>query len=148
MKYILNKGRYALTFKIIKNNLDFKIDFDKRRFYQDTGNIATSGITEVSDEDLVALKKNKEFARLFDEDIFEEVDGYRTSTVPEEALKAKDAEIAKLKKQLQEGETKGDKKEDKKKLEEKDIEIKSLKAQLEALKSKKEKSAQEDVEGF
>lgn len=57
MKYIKNNGRYAVAFTIVKNNRDIKIAFDRRRIYMDTGNIATSGITEIEDSDLVELKK-------------------------------------------------------------------------------------------
>lgn len=137
MKYVLNKGRYALSFTVIKNGLDFKIAFDKRRFYLDTGNLATSGITEVTDEDFAELKKNEDFKRLLGNGTFEEVDGYKTSTISDEVVKAKDAEIAELKKQLK---TKGA---SKKEIEDKDIEIKNLKASLEALKVK-----DKEAEGF
>ena len=52
---IKNTGRYALAFTINKNGKEVSIEFDKRRLYLDTGNIATTGITEVSDEDFELL---------------------------------------------------------------------------------------------
>ena len=139
MKYIKNNGRYAVAFTIIKNNRDIKIAFDRRRIYMDTGNIATSGITEIEDSDLVELKKLDRFAKLLETKEFEEVDGVKASDAgnSDELVKAKDAEIAKLKKHLE------DKAPTKKELTEKDNEIKTLKAELEALKAKKD-----EAEGF
>ena len=139
MKYIKNNGRYAVAFTIIKNNRDIKISFDRRRIYMDTGNIATSGITEIEDSDLIELKKLDRFAKLLETKEFEEVDGVKASDTgnSDELVKAKDAEITKLKKQLE------DKAPTKKELAEKDNKIKTLKAELEALKVKKD-----DSEGF
>ena len=139
MKYIKNNGRYAVAFTIIKNNRDIKIAFDRRRIYMDTGNIATSGITEIEDSDLIELKKLDRFAKLLETKEFEEVDGVKASDAgnSDELVKAKDAEIAKLKKHLE------DKAPTKKELTEKDNEIKTLKAELEALKAKKD-----EAEGF
>lgn len=139
MKYIKNNGRYAVAFTIIKNNRDIKIAFDRRRIYMDTGNIATSGITEIEASDLVELKKLDRFAKLLETKEFEEVDGVKASDTgnSDELVKAKDAEIAELKKHLE------DKAPTKKELTEKDNEIKTLKAELEALKAKKDES-----EGF
>ena len=139
MKYIKNNGRYAVAFTIVKNNRDIKISFDRRRIYMDTGNIATSGITEIEDSDLVELKKLDRFAKLLETKEFEEVDGVKASDTgnSDELVKAKDAEIAKLKKHLE------DKAPTKKELTEKDNEIKTLKAELEALKAIKD-----EAEGF
>lgn len=139
MKYIKNNGRYAVAFTIVKNNRDIKIAFDRRRIYMDTGNIATSGITEIEDSDLIELKKLDRFAKLLETKEFEEVDGVKASDTgnSDEIVKAKDAEITKLKKQLE------DKSPTKKELAEKDNKIKTLKAELEALKVKKD-----DSEGF
>ena len=69
MKYILNEGRYAQAFIIEKKNgelaREVKIELDRRRRYTDTGNIATTGITAIEDEDFELLKKNKAFAQMF-----------------------------------------------------------------------------------
>lgn len=139
MKYIKNNGRYAVAFTIVKNNRDIKIAFDRRRIYMDTGNIATSGITEIEESDLVELKKLDRFAKLLETKELEEVDGVKASDTgnSDELVKVKDAEIAKLKKQLE------DKAPTKKEITEKDNKIKTLKAELEALKAKKD-----DSEGF
>ena len=68
MKYILNEGRYAHSFIIEKANgnlkREVKIELDRRRRYTDTGNIATTGITAIEDEDFELLQKNGAFAQL------------------------------------------------------------------------------------
>lgn len=139
MKYIKNNGRYAVSFAITKNGREVKIVFDRRRVYLDTGNIATSGITEIEDSDFVELKKLKRFSNLLETKEFEEVDSIKPVDNTEEIVKAKDAEIDALKKQLEEKKATPSKKE----LAEKDKEIKTLKAELEALKAKKD-----ETEGF
>lgn len=68
MKYILNTGRYAVSFKITKSNgklnREVKIELDRRRIFTDTGNIATTGITAIADEDFELLEKNDAFAKM------------------------------------------------------------------------------------
>ena len=132
MKYIKNNGRYAVAFTIVKGGREVKIAFDRRRVYMDTGNIATSGITELEDADLAELKKLKHFARLLKIGEFEEVKGIKATDTDNtnELVKAKDAEIA----------------EKDSKIAEKDNEIKSLKAELEALKTSKNEN--NEAEGF
>ena len=131
MKYVLNKGRYALAFEIVKDNRRVKIEFDKKRIFMDTGNIATTGITPVEDEDYEKLCEFKRFKQLFETGEFELTDVTKIETaetkvkeleeanrkLEEELKKAKDNTPAKTKKQL----------------EDKDKEILNLKAQLEAL---------------
>ena len=131
MKYVLNKGRYALAFEIVKDNRRVKIEFDKKRIFMDTGNIATTGITPVEDEDYEKLCEFKRFKQLFETGEFELTDVTKIETaetkvkeleeanrkLEEELKKAKDNTPAKTKKQL----------------EDKDKEIRDLKAQLEAL---------------
>ena len=72
MKYVLNTGRRAVSFIINKPNGDYtrevKIEFDRRRIFIDTGNLATTGITAVADEDFELLKENKAFNRFFKEE--------------------------------------------------------------------------------
>lgn len=142
MKYIKNNGRYALAFTFMKDGREVKVAFDRRRVYLDTGNIATSGITEVEDDVLDELKKQKRFYALLETKEFEEVDGYGMADTNNayELVKAKDAEIKKLKAELK------NKKDVKVDTSEKDAEIKSLKAQLEALKV--EKNKQDVTEDF
>lgn len=142
MKYIKNNGRYALAFTFMKDGRETKVAFDKRRVYLDTGNIATSGITEVEDEILNELKKQKRFYALLETKEFEEVDGYGMSDTNNtyELLRAKDAEIKKLKAELK------SKKEVKADTAKKDEEVNSRKAELEALKAKKD--TKDETEDF
>jgi hypothetical protein len=65
MKYILNTGRYALSFEIEKKGLKKTIVLDRRRLYNDTGNVATTGITAIEDEDYELLKKLEIFKKRF-----------------------------------------------------------------------------------
>ena len=139
MKHIKNTGRYAVSFEIMEGNRAKKIILDKRRIYMDTGNVATTGITAVSDEDYAKLEEIKEFKKLVEKgELALASESELTSNV-----EAKDKEIAELKAKLKKAENK----EVKKELEAKDKEIASLKAQLEA-KGKKEDNAEtaEDIE--
>lgn len=146
---IKNTGRYALAFTINKNGKEVNIEFDRRRLYLDTGNVATSGITEVSDEDFELLKKNKQFVKALETETFSEVtaEELASTTADSEALAAKDAEIAALKAELdKKAPTKKELKEKDEALAAKDEEINTLKAQLEALT--KDKKAETETEGF
>lgn len=135
MKYIQNNGRYAVAFAINKNGREVKISFDKKRIYMDTGNIATSGITEIDEADLKQLQELSPFNKLFETKEFTFVDGFAVNDVVDNvALKAKDEEIKKLKNALK------DKTPEKRVVEAKDKEIATLKAQLEELKTKKDES--------
>lgn len=135
MKYIQNNGRYAIAFAVNKNGREVKISFDKKRIYMDTGNIATSGITEIDEADLKQLQELRSFNKLFETKDFTFVDGFAVNDVVDKvALKAKDEEIKKLKMALK------DKTPEKRVVEAKDKEIATLKAQLEALKTKKDES--------
>ena len=140
---IKNTGRYALAFTIHKNGKDVVIEFDRRRLYLDTGNVATSGITEVSDEDFELLKKNKQFVKAMETETFSEVtaEELASTTADSEALAAKDAEIAALKAELdKKAPTKKELKEKDEALAAKDEEINTLKAQLEALSKGKDET--------
>ena len=140
---IKNTGRYALAFTIHKNGKDVVVEFDRRRLYLDTGNVATSGITEVSDEDFELLKKNKQFVKAMETETFSEVTAEELAytTVDSEALAAKDAEIAALKAELgKKAPTKKELKEKDEALAAKDEEINTLKAQLEALSKGKDET--------
>ena len=140
---IKNTGRYALAFTIHKNGKDVVVEFDRRRLYLDTGNIATSGITEVSDEDFELLKKNKQFVKAMETETFSEVtaEELASTTADSEALAAKDAEIAALKAELgKKAPTKKELKEKDEALAAKDEEINTLKAQLEALSKGKDET--------
>ena len=140
---IKNTGRYALAFTIHKNGKDVVIEFDRRRLYLDTGNVATSGITEVSDEDFELLKKNKQFVKAMETETFSEVTAEELAytAADSEALAAKDAEIAALKAELgKKAPTKKELKEKDEALAAKDEEINTLKARLEALSKDKDES--------
>lgn len=148
---IKNTGRYALAFTIHKNGKDVSVEFDRRRLYLDTGNVATSGITEVSDEDFELLKKNKQFVKALETETFSEVtaEELASTTADSEALAAKDAEIAALKAELdKKAPAKKELKEKDEALAAKDEEINTLKAQLEALSKNKDESAASETEGF
>lgn len=148
---IKNTGRYALAFTINKNGKDVVVEFDRRRLYLDTGNVATSGITEVSDEDFELLKKNKQFVKALETETFSEVtaEELASTTADSEALAAKDAEIAALKAELdKKAPTKKELKEKDEALAAKDEEINTLKAQLEALGKNKDEAAASETDGF
>ena len=145
---IKNTGRYALAFTINKNGKEVSIEFDKRRLYLDTGNIATTGITEVSDEDFELLKKNKEFVKALEADTFSEVTAEEVinTSVDTKVIAEKDAEIATLKAELdKKTPTKKELKEKDAVIAAKDKEIDTLKAQLETLSKSKGK---DDITGF
>ena len=140
---IKNTGRYALAFTIHKNGKDVAVEFDRRRLYLDTGNVATSGITEVSDEDFELLKKNKQFVKALETETFSEVTAEELAytTADSEVLAAKDAEIAALKAELgKKAPTKKELKDKDEALAAKDEEINTLKAQLEALSKGKDEA--------
>ena len=148
MKYVANNGRYGVAFEVTFNNRPMKIEFDRKRVFLDTGNIATSGITTVEDELYNVLLTNKRFKKMIDEGELKLVDEKALKGTSEE-LDVLKAENEALKVQLKEAEKKNSKpKEDKetnKELKAKDAEIKSLKAQLEALtKDKKVLMIQKD----
>lgn len=148
---IKNTGRYALAFTIHKNGKDVVVEFDRRRLYLDTGNVATSGITEVSDEDFELLKKNKQFVKALETETFSEVtaEELASTTADSEALAAKDAEIAALKAELgKKAPTKKELKEKDEALAAKDEEINTLKAQLEALSKGKDEATASETDGF
>lgn len=149
MKYVANYRRYGVAFEVTFNNRPMKIEFDRKRVFLDTENIATSGITTVEDELYNVLLTNKRFKKMIDEGELKLVDEKALKGTSEE-LDVLKSENEALKAQLKEVEKKNNKpKEDKetnKELKAKDAEIKSLKAQLEALT--KDKKVETNVDGF
>lgn len=153
MKYIRNTGRYAIAFVITKNNRELKIELDKRRIYMDTGNIATTGINQVSEEDLEELKKIKRFNAMVESGDLEILNEEDVKTPEENKIKALEEKNRELEEKLKQAESADVKKveEEKKTLADENA---SLRAQLEALtKNKKDKAkdkAKEDKaeEGF
>lgn len=157
MKYVSNTGRYGVAFEVTFNGRPMKVEFDRKRVYLDTGNIATSGITTVEDELYDVLLTNKRFKKMIDEGELKLVDEKALKGTSEEldVLKAENEALkAQLEKAGKEGNTAKADKETKKELKAKDDEIKSLKAQLEALtkdkkaEADKDEKAEADTDGF
>ena len=149
MKYVSNTGRYGVAFEVTFNGRPMKVEFDRKRLFLDTGNIATSGITSVEDELYDVLLTNKRFKKMIDEGelkLIEEKDLKGTSEELDVLKAENEALKAQLEKAGKEGNTAKVDKETKKELKAKDDEIKSLKAQLEALT--KDKKAETDTDGF
>lgn len=149
MKYVSNTGRYGVAFEVTYKGRPMKVEFDRKRLFLDTGNIATSGITSVEDELYDVLLTNKRFKKMINEGELKLVDEKDLKGTSEEldVLKAENEALkAQLEKAGKEGNTAKTDKETKKELKAKDDEIKSLKAQLEALT--KAKKAETDTDGF
>ena len=154
MKYILNTGRYARGFTIEKPNgnlkREVKIVLDRRRLYTDTGNVATTGITAIEDEDFELLQKNEAFAQMFkdekhgltlvDESMVTGTADKRASELEEENKKLRE-ELAQAKKQSEENE-------DAKAVKKIKDENAKLKAQLESLTATKPADEKGEDEGF
>lgn len=147
MKYVFNKGRYALSFAIKVKGQEKKVAFDRKRIYLDTGNVATSGITEVEDDIYEILLENKRFKKLIESGEFELTEASKVE-VTEKANEELKKENEELKKKLKKAEKGEDKKETEKAMKAKDDEINSLKAQLEALTKKGSADTDSDTEGF
>ena len=162
MKYIKNTGRYAIAFPITKNGREFKLELDRRKLYTDTGNIATTGITPVEDEDLEELKKIKRFNLMVEKEELTILDESEVRTPDENKIKELEEKNKELEQKLAEAKNADVKKieEEKKALADENA---SLRAQLENLakgdkadekkadeKKADEKKADEqvDTEGF
>lgn len=151
MKHVFNGGRYGVAFEVVVGGKERKVEFDRKRLFLDTGNIATSGITSIDDDIYEALKKdNKRFQKMIKSGELKLVDEKALKGTSEEAS-ALAEENKQLKKQLAEANKQSTPKEVKKQLEDKDNEIKSLKAQLEALTKGKDSETEgkdSETEGF
>lgn len=144
MKHVFNGGRYGVAFEVVVRGKERKVEFDRKRLFLDTGNIATSGITSIDDDIYEALKKdNKRFQKMIKSGELKLVDEKALKGTSEEAS-ALAEENKQLKKQLAEASKQSTPKEVKKQLDDKDNEIKNLKAQLEALTKDKDS----ETEGF
>lgn len=144
MKHVFNGGRYGVAFEVVVRGKERKVEFDRKRLFLDTGNIATSGITSIDDDIYEALKKdNKRFQKMIKSGELKLVDEKALKGTSEEAS-ALAEENKQLKKQLAEANKQSTPKEVKKQLDDKDNEIKNLKAQLEALTKGKDS----ETEGF
>lgn len=160
MKYILNTGRYALSFEIEKKGLKKTIVLDRRRLYNDTGNVATTGITAIEDEDYEILKKLEIFKKRFADEScgLSEIDEEKAMGKPDPQASKLAEENKKLKEELKKAKDEAKKAGDTEAVKKLADENATLKAQLEALKAGKpatdteapeasDKEANED-EGF
>lgn len=134
MKYIQNKGRYALSFNISVKGRPLNLELDKRRIYQDTGNIATTGITELEEDVYAELAKSKSFKSLLKKgelELIDEKELKASTPATDEALVKENKELVKEAEKAVKA-----KEEAEAQLSAKDKEINDLKAQLEALSKK------------
>lgn len=144
MKYVQNNGRYAVAFELTKNGRPFKLVLDRKRIYMDTGNIATTGITEVDDDTYKLLCDNKRFKQMLETKEMELTEASKIETA-ETKVKALEEENRKLKAQV----ASSGKNKDSDKTKALEEENNRLKAQLEALGKKKTAKAEKDeAEGF
>ena len=154
MKYILNTGRYAVAFIIMRGKKEFKLELDKRRLFLDTGNLATTGLTPVTDEDIEELKKQDFFNELIEKGSLKICNEDEVKSPDESKIKTLEDENRELKAKLEKAEKPDVKKlkEEKKAVEDENKtladENASLKAQLEALTKNKEEKADADTAGF
>lgn len=145
MLYIKNNLKYAVAFKLNKDGKEKRFEFDCLRIFQDTGNIATTGVTPISEEDFDELYKNsKVFKDHIDKGYIEKTKEQGATTVANK-MDSLEKENAVLRKQL-EAKTKEASTATSEELEETKKENESLKKQLEALKKDKEKV--DESEGF
>lgn len=136
MKYILNEGRNAISFEITKGGLKKIIVLDRRRLYNDTGNVATTGITAIEDEDYEILKKLPIFKKRFADKSFalSEVDEEQAMGKPDPQASKLAEENKKLKEDLKKAQEAVKVSKDAKAMKDLADENATLKAQLEALK--------------
>lgn len=140
MKYILNTGRYALSFEIEKKGLKKTIVLDRRRLYTDTGNLATTGITAIEDEDYEILKKLEIFKKRFADEScgLSEIDEEKAMGKPDPQASKLAEENKKLKEDLKKAKEEAKKANgDAQAMKDLADENASLKAKLEALTGKK-----------
>lgn len=152
MLYIKNNVKYPLAFKIMKNGKEEKIVFDCLRIFQDTGNIATTGVTPISEEDFDELYKVKVFKDHVDKGLLVKTKEQGATTVANK-MDSLEKENEVLRKQLEE-KTKEASMATSEELEKTKEENASLKKQLEALKKEKKakgnknKDKVDEIEGF
>ena len=136
MKYILNEGRNAISFEITKGGLKKTIVLDRRRLYSDTGNLATTGITAIADEDYEILKELPIFKKRLEDKRFalSEVDEEKAMGKPDPQASKLAEENKKLKDEKKALEKVVKESKDVKAMKDLADENATLKAQLEALK--------------
>lgn len=151
MLYIKNTLGYAVAFKLLEENgVERTFAFDCFRQYSDTGNVATTGVTEIAEADYERLYRIKQFKDFCDTGklVKTTADATQSLTVKMDRL---EEENAKLRAELAQ-KTKEVSVDNSVQLKEKDDEINSLKKQIEALSKKKGKEdkseAKADVKDF
>lgn len=135
MKYILNEGRYALSFEIVKGGLKKTIVLDRRRLYNDTGNVATTGVTAIEDDDYKLLEELPIFKKRFADKscALSLIDEEQAMGKPDPQASELAEENKKLKEELKKAKEEAKKSGDAKVMKTLEDENASLKAQLEAL---------------
>ena len=148
MKYILNTGRYALSFEIVKGGLKKTIILDRRRLYNDTGNVATTGVTAIEDEDYKLLSELEIFKKRFADKSFalSLIDEEQAMGKPDPQASKLAEENKKLKEDLKKAKEEAKKAGDVEAVKKLEDENASLKAQLEALTKKNETPAEASTE--
>ena len=138
MKYIKNNLDYAVAFTVTKDSREKKFVFDCFRQYSDTGNVVTTGVTDIEEVDYNFLYKEcKQFKKFIDK-------GFLSMTNESGALgvankmDALEKENAKLRAEL-EAKTKEASTATSEEMDAVKAENEDLKAQLEALAGKKGK---------
>lgn len=136
MKYILNTGRYAVSFDIVKNGLTKTIVLERRRLYNDTGNVAVTGVTAIEDDDYKLLTALPIFKKRFEDKSFglSEINEEQAMGKPDPQASKLAEENKKLKEEKKALEKVVKESKDAKAIKELADENASLKAQLEALK--------------
>lgn len=100
MKYIKNNSDKDLLFKAKKGNLEVDFVFPCFTVFTDTGNVASTGVTEISESDYnLLLTSNRMFKSFVDKGIFTESKKDVTSKAAD-TMKAMQKENEKLKKDL------------------------------------------------
>lgn len=156
MKYIKNNSDKDLLFKAKKGNLEVDFVFSCFTVFTDTGNVASTGVTEISELDYdLLLTGNRMFKSFVDKGIFTES---KKDVTPKAAdtMIAMQKENEKLKKDLLRAQKEAEEatkkvKEAAENVDSKDLkklkeENKSLKQQLEALA--KQSKVETSTEGF
>lgn len=143
MKYILNTGRYALSFEIEKGGLKKTIVLDRRRLYNDTGNVATTGVTAIEDDDYELLSELEIFKKRFADKscALSLIDEEQAMGKPDPQASKLAEENKKLKEELKKAKDEAKKAGDAEAVKKLADENASLKAQLEALTKKNEAPA-------
>lgn len=142
MLYIKNKMQYAIQLKVENQGTIQEFVFDCKRIYRDTGNIATTGVTPISENDFKMLYSSvPAFKKLFDSGKLVKTKESGATQVANK-IDALEKENEVLKKELEKQREDNAKaiSEDVIKLQEENA---SMKAELEALKKAKKENKKE-----